>query len=264
MKPTVKIDMTGLNRGFNLAMEFSKRKPGVAANTAAYFIAVDAQLRTNSVQIPTIDLELDVAVYQVLGKRGKPLKGKRNRRFATTPSNSAPLAALIIQASVNSSSKYNQLTGFKYYRTASPFKGVSRAAGAAAMAQAIHNLIAKRHGATSYLRAGWSKAIDILFPLSSSKYVRGIRGRASGVFTYGADLGTAQPAPANSFLATCLIENDVGLTGKNAVSHNRALMEFGAPALQAAVDNEGKNQMQYFLDHAGRAELEIPVNKAWS
>lgn len=259
MNVSVKIDMTGFNRGFSLAQEFTKRTPADACNFAAKEVAFAAYKNTPFVTNDKIDSQLDVIVSPVIGKRGKPLK--RKKQFSgggATSMSGVPLAALIVQARARPGSRYNALTGGRYALTQSPFKGVSRAAGQRAMAALVDVMIKSRHRSGHFLAAGWLNSFYKLKSLVPSKY----RGSSGLPPATNEGLGDAIPAQPGT-RAVCVIENDVGLDNKNP-SHNRALITYGSPALQSALDGEGRKQMDYFLSKTGREDLEGPVNRAWA
>lgn len=257
MNVTCKVDMTGFNRGFALANQFTRKTPEQACNYTGKEVAFAAYQDTPFVTIPVIDAQLEVIEAPVIGKRGKPLK--RKKQFVGNAAIGVPLAALIIQARANPNSRYNQLTGGRYALTASPFKGVSREAGRAAMALMIDIMTKERHKSGHFIAAGWLPSIRILKALVSTRL--GGKARVSG--QYNDQLGTAIPAKAGESNTSCVIENDVGLEGLNGPSHNRALMTQGTPALQRALDTVGQKEMNYALSKMGREDLEIPVNKAW-
>lgn len=268
IQPIIKIDATGLNCGIALAQQYSKRAPAEGCNFVAKEVAFGAFKNTPVTGAARVDADMQKIASPKIGKRGGIIKGnqlrsgnlkKVNRKGKITM---VPLAVLIIQASVSPGSRYNDLTGSRYARTQSPFKGVSREAGRAAMAAAENQMIkGRRRSASGFIRAGWLKAMKILKSLSPSKY--GGNSRIPSGQNVEA-LGDVIPAKSGKTETFCQIENDVGLAGKNSASHNRALQKYGAPALQAAMDREGKVQMDYFLKKSGKEDLEVPVNKAWS
>lgn len=262
------IDMSGLQRGLHFAQQYTNRTPAQLVNTTGAEVAIVAKNTMPFVTMPTIDAELAVIKVPRIGKRGKPLKKSPNYKGGTgTSKNPAvPLSVLIIQARARPGSGYNQSTNSRYAIRASPFKGVSRAAGRAAMAAAESRMIKTRHSSGSFLKAGWIPAVRIMLTYSVNKYRRGSSAGPplEGAKSYfGANLGSATPAQAGSTNATCIIENLIGYEGKNAASFNRALQLHGLPTLQAAVDGEGAKNMQYYLDHSAKEELEGPVNRAW-
>jgi hypothetical protein len=268
LSPIYKIDASGLNRGLDLARDWTKRTPMEAVNTASLEVAIGAKNRLPFVTVGRIDTELATIKTEVIhiGKRGKPHKKTKNRFSGglgtSTKHPDVPLAVLIVQARARATSTYNQLTNNRYALAQSPFKGVSRQAGRLAMRLAVSRMIARRHSAIAFLKAGWIPAIKKLLSVSNNKWRRG--GAAfdgSGAF-YGGALGTAKPAVAN-YYALCTIENDIGYEGLNASSFNHALQLYGGPALQAALDDEGAKQLQYYLMKSGDEELARKVNAAW-
>lgn len=265
IQPTVVIDSSGLNRGLFYANQYRKTAPADSANTAAFFVAVATRNDTPFVTPETIDAELAVEVLvEKIGKRGGLLKNPHKRFSAKTTSANpeVPLAVLIIQARANPQSRYNQLTNSRYALTASPFKGVSRQAGRMAMADMVHKMIANRHKSGHFLFAGWQAVVKKMRKFAKLKYASTSVGNVNR--SYGeSDLGNASPAFRGSDLAVCVIENDVGLEGENAESHNRALLEYSGPALQRALDNQGKREMQFYLDKSGANEFFAPINSAW-
>lgn len=255
------IDTSKLSAGLNLCQEFTKRTPAESCNTAGLEIAIGAKNRMPVVPVPRIDTELAVLVSPVIGKRGLPLKNKKHFT-ATTGTARNPdvaLAILIIQARARPGSAYNVLTNNRYALSASPFKGVSRAQGAAAMAVLVHEMIASRHSASAFLKAGWVPVVEKMRRYSVNKYRLGLLAIGFDPQYRGGDLGKATPATPGQALAICVIENDIGYEGLNAASFNHALWQYGAPGLQQSIDDEGVKAMQYYLDHAGK-DLEKNFN----
>ena len=261
---SVTIDTSGLNRALDLAQKWTRSTPAKACNYAGRQVAFEAQKMTPKVTVPTIDTELAIIKPPVIGKRGKPLKKKM---FMAQPGGDArnmqgiPLAILVIQARANLMSNYNFRTNARYAGP-SPFKGVSRASGQAAMALAVHKMIANRHKSIAFLRAGWTPAIKTL-----GKYVSGNLDLPIDldVLTPENDkLGEAIPAKEGSTRAACTIANEIGYTGQNKASFDRALQQYGGPALQTAVDIQGVKEMNYFLAKEYNVMLVIPFNKLTS
>lgn len=250
--------MSGLNRGLKLAQDYTTRTPAQACNTAGYHVAVSARNLMPKVTVSTIDTELSVIATPVIGKRGKPLKNRKTFKGGSAP-DEVPLSVLIIQARANPNSRYNQSTNQRYALTGSPFKGVSRAAGRAAMMLLEHSMIASRHRSGGFLKAGWIPAIKALRSLAVLKYSNGIIDVAPASAGNVDDLGSATPASVGGLSASCTIENNIGYTGKNASNFNRALWLKGAPALQQAVDGEGEKVMQNYLNKSGK-DLEREFN----
>jgi hypothetical protein len=271
VQPTVKIDATKLNRGFELAREYSKTAPADACNFTAKEVAFGAYQNTPVTTAERVNREFLIDTQPKIGVRGKPSKNKRilkggkvvdyTRGSVTT---TVPLAVLIAQARANSNSKYNQLTGFRYYLPRSPYatgKG-GRAAGRAAMASLIDSMLkGRRRAASGFIRAGWLASMKRLKSLVPARYRKNSDVDSGGQNVEA--LGTVIPAKKGDAKAFCQIENDVGMDNKNP-SQNRALMEKGTPALQIAMDRQGQREMDFFLRKSGKEDLETPVNKEWA
>lgn len=266
MTTNVTIDRTRLDEGLNMALSVTKRSVPEICNTSAYWIAVNAKQGLPYVTPEKINTELGVVKQAVFGKRGKPLKNKK--RYISTrmgdSQQSVPMAALIVAARANPSSVYNRLTNSRYLLSKNPFKGVSRAAGRAAMAALIDKMVKTRRRSTKFLLAGWIPAIRKLMPFTKQKYIKGSARPLDGASQYfGGDLGDATVAIKGGYWTRAVIENAVGMEGQNAASFNRALMTYGAPALQIAVDREGEQQAAYALKQYEK-ELKETVQPKWS
>jgi|GEM_PF-3191717 len=273
--PTVKIDMTGLNRGIEIAQQYSRRSPAEACNTAGYWVAVNTKNAMPAVNVGTVDSQLSLVVVPKIGKRGRPLKrGKAYSGSAGTANQldggaigprDVPLAALIVAARAKPGSRYNTLTNARYALSRNPFAGVTRAAGRAAMRALVDKMAKGRRSSVSFLKATWVQPVKTLKRYVSSRYSPPGSGDPSdGNKQYlGGNLGHADPAKAGGPVATCVIASDVGTEGKNRASMDRAQQTIGAPILQAAIDREGRAAMQYYLDKSA-AELEKDFNAAAS
>jgi len=259
--------MRGLANGIAAAAQYSKRTVPQIVNTSAYWVAVNAKNGMPFVAPERVDSELAVIATPVIGKRGKPLKRKRTFRGGISEGQrrkDVPLAALIVAARANPKSNYNQITNQRYRLPGgNPFKGVSRAEGAARMRELEDRMIKSRHRSGKFLLAGWIPAIRTLAGLAVTKFLRGAGKPSEGAKSfYGGELGSAQPARENELEASATIANEVGAEGMNAGNFNRALMLYGIGPLQMAIDQEGERQMAYALKKY-EAELAERVNKHW-
>lgn len=256
MNVSVSVDMRNFNRGFNLAMEYTSRAPALACNFAGKEVAFGTFNNTPVTTPQRVDTELLVIKnsVQAIGKRGKPIK-----KIVTTYNSTGAMNLVNLRAWAGS--KYNIQTNQRYFIPGNPFKGLKVEARERALAAYADAMIKSRHrSANGFIRAGWLNSIKTLKALVPSRY-GGLAKMESGQNIEA--LGSVQPAQSGQSNATCVIENDVGLEGQNAESHNKALQQIGGPALQRALDNEGRKQMEYFLKKSGREDLEIPVNRAW-
>jgi hypothetical protein len=252
----VKFDQTKLNEAVEMRMRVisSSRTPQQIVDTAAFWITVNARKFTPFTTQAKIDTELSVSTRPKLFKSGKPMKTKKLLSFGNLGLNAkipkyadVPLVALIIQASSNPGSNYNQLTNSRFALTNSPFKGVYRQQGAALMKAAMDRLVKARHSSTHYLASGWLAPQRILYPLAVRSWGRGSSSDAGT----GADLSASQSArgsatPASSGLACfATIENSTGGIGPNADKQNQALIKFGSAPLQQAADLEEAQLLEY-------------------
>lgn len=245
MNVSVAIDTSGLTRGIAAASQYSKRTLPQIVNTSAYWVAVNARKEMPFVAAEKVDSELGVIATPVVGKRGVALKRKKTLAGKAMGRIGVPLAAMIVVARAKAGSRYNQSTNARYALPKNPFKGVSRAEGAAAMRALVDKMLKARHRSGHFLQAGWLGAIRMLRGLVNASFLQTAAESASG----GNNLGTASPASEG---ATCQasIENLVGLEGQNAASFNQALHRYGTGPLQRAIDGEGRRQMEYALKKA--------------
>ena len=265
MNVSVKIDTSGLARGIFAASKYSTRTMPQLVNTAAYWVAINAKNSMPFVQPGVIDAQLAVIESPEIGKRGKPLKRRKVFSAGISPlqdRKDVAMAVLIVSARANPASRYNLLTNQLYALGKNPFKGVSRAAGAAAMRALVDKMIKSRHRSPKFLLTGWIPAIRIMARFAVQKFMRGGASPSDGARQYyGADLGTAQVA-GEGWACAAAIENDVGMEGKNAANFNSALMKYGAGPLQAAVDQEGERQLAYAM-RKYEEELAKVTNGHW-
>lgn len=266
MNPHIEVDTSGLVAGINAAKKYSKRTLPQIVNTAAYWVAIYAKNDMPYITPQVVDKELGtvVATTVSVGKTGK-VRRKTLKLGKATGSivKNAPLAALIINARANYQSVYNQRTARRWALPKSPFAGKSRKAGAAAMRAAVNKLINVRHSAGKFLLAGWVSVIKAMKDKAVHKYAKG--GAAAGEHSssyYGAHLGDASAATEGE-VAVAVIENLVGMQGKNAASYNQALHLHGDAALQSAVDRRGQEEMNYALKKM-EDELAKETNKHWT
>lgn len=259
------VDHSKLTAGLEAAAKYTRRSLAQMVNTAACEVAIGAKNGMPFVPMGRIDAELAVITVPRIGKRGKPLKTKSNYAggmSATQRNNSAPLAVLIIQARSNRLSRYSFLTAGRYYSGRSPFYGVSRAQGAAAIAAAVSRMIKARHSSTHFLMSGWLPAIKRLLPLSANKWRRRSAGPPLDGHPFDESLGDATPAREGGFAVIAVIENLVGMDGKNAASFNMALIKYGTEPLQRAMDNEGARNLEYALSKMG-GDLKQITDSTW-
>lgn len=252
--------MTGFNRGHALAVQFTKKAPAESANYAGKEIAYTAFKNTPFVTPQKIDAELDIITLAKLGKKGQKLNTKyaKNRNYVSATADESG-AASIVRLRAWAGSKYNQLTNQRYFISGSPFAGLKGAARMAVIDVYVQTMINARHKSGHFLAAGWLPSIRILKAVVNPQ----LGGAAKIPSNYNDALGTAEAARAGQPVVQCVIENDVGLDGKNAASHNHALLTIGLPALQRAVDTVGKKELEYALKKLGYENFQVPINAAW-
>lgn len=276
---TANVDSTRLISALRLAATHTRGTVEMLVKYTAFYVAVKTQSATPFVTQQTIDAELGTIVTPRLGKRGQELSQKyaknkiysSGRRVPTTRGNTVPLAAMIIQSQVvrpdvarstPSAKRFNRLTHFRFARVSSPFRGLSRSAGRAAMRAAVDRLIKARHSSTHFLAAGW---VVVLKKLNAQ--LHGLPPMDSEVRRAGRNsndaLGqiTVEPIPGKF---TITIENMVGMAGgkkgDNSASYNAALMLHGTPALQAALDSQADYLTGRYAHRALKDRVADPFN----
>lgn len=262
--PTCRINAQGLNNALNVARQFSSRAPEKIVVSAAFFVAVKTQEYTPSVSAQQIDSGVGTIITARIGKTGKPLSLKQSRNrilssgkiIKTKTGGTLPLAVAIIQSQVNPNSKYNRMTNHRFQRPFSPFRGVTREQGRAAMRLAEHAFIAARRMSNSFLRGGWSAV---------AKMLRGrVYGATPALSFSGSGFGDAAIESSGTF-AMVTIENMVGTqagkSGDNSQNYNQALHKYSGPALQRAMDEQAISMMRHYHQKMFRKQLLIEWNK---
>jgi hypothetical protein len=218
-----KLEMSEFNRTLKKYRELSSRDPETIANTKAFYIARRATVVTPKANKSKIkrDLLSEITTeIKLLGQRIRITKSGIKRGKFITEKITAPLVALIINARRGK-------------------KGLRGLEGNA-MAEASNLLIAIRLKSVAFIKSGWLPAIKALEPLAA-------KGRAPNqdrtAETVGAQKGGAMPA-RGFWKAVATIWNSAEATRDN----KRALVTYGGPALQQAVDFEESSMRQYIED----------------
>ncbi len=255
---TAAVDVSALEREIPRILAFGRRTMAEQCVTSAVFVAFKAQQYTPAASIGQIDEELDLVTTPVLSTRGRrkgqPLRsGRKTVATVDRADGGVPLAVLIIQASVmnpfGEESLFNRSTGFRWARMESPFKGRTRAEGAAAMAEAVSRMALARHSSTHFLQAGWTPAIRTGLASPFYRYNPAFGSRAAARALPNSQ-NTLDPDALGSMVID-LAGDDCVVTVENAVGepegrsnltlaakHRRAALEYGVPALQRALDEE--------------------------
>ena len=236
--------------------------------TSATFIAARAQKDMAFVLIGNIDRELEVEVIPRIGKRGKPLKNKKD--VAVQSGVRVPLGVLIVMARGNPFSKYSQETGDRWPLTL-PSGGPGYKERLAAFVQAsLQRMVMARHSSTHFLLTGWTPAIrdGLASPLYRYNASFGSRRDASAVGNAGAagvkksgDVRALGMMTIDLGGDSCAVttENDVGGEGTNDVllkKYREALIEHGTAPLEAAIaqevaDGEKEIRIRFFMKTQG-------------
>lgn len=251
------VSTAGLSAAIRERLKYPGRSEAQIANTAAYYIAGNAKNFMPFVGATKVNTELGVTVSPIVKKDGTLSKRNRKSYGKGVSRSGVPITALIVAARANPASRYNvgdgdyKGTNSRYALAVNPFKGVSRAAGAAAMRLLVRKMVSARRKSGHFLQSGWIGAIKALKPLAVvSRRVSDAAPLDGAKFDYNdEERGQAIPAVAGSWRVSAEIANSTGLQGVNAANFNAALHLYGEPALQAAIDKEEKGIMEYAEAH---------------
>jgi hypothetical protein len=233
MADEFKWDQRQFDRTLAEYLQVSKKTLAEIVNTKAYYIARKALWFTpkaNAGKIRT-DLGEAKAVRLVKLKSGRWSHNQRNTITFFGSGGSAkgvPLLALIIQ-------KRRRLAGHP-----SPWKGVTRAAGAAAMLQAMREAFISRLHSIAFLKAGWLPSIRTMAPVADKT------GGLPAIDTrqVGRPKGEAVIAQPGLNPIAKIINHASTRRDRRA-----ALVRYGAPALQQAFDDEALSMKVYIQNH---------------
>jgi len=261
--PAVKVDVdvSSIQLAIDLASTQTRGSMDKLLGYTAYYTAVRAQKYLPAADIATIDAELSETVQ--VGK---------------SASNQMTMGQAIVLARMNPNSRFNQMTSNRWamQRPSLSAANFQRAYGDGGMAKSVlwefinnaeERMQAARHSSTHFLKSGW-KAVKQKIKAAGFR----ISGNSLGV-TETSDsnnsnrlpidlLGDAQAGGQGTNSSWITIENKVGTDAtfpRLAAEHNAALMDYGVPALQQALDE----QAQWMRDkYFPRAENEIAA--AWN
>ncbi len=203
-----KVNTAEFQRTLRRYREFSKRDLATIVNTKALFIARRALRET-----PKAD---KAKIAKELGRIIKTGKNAGKLRLAKGSQHDAPLAALIINKRL----------------------GTGRGLRGEAMAKTIRSFIASRMRSIAFLKSGWIPAIKALSPFAE---LRGAPRQGPAPVQYGRPKGSGTPARGSTWNPKAIIENAAGDNKEN----RGALITYGGPALQAAVDAETASMKEY-------------------
>ena len=270
VKITVRLRNDEMRQSIRMLSERSRRLPSYIVNKAVTRVARAAADNMPVVTTGQMDSELNALVTPRLSsrgpRRGMSLKsGKKDiQSFGPVGAGAhpdVPLAALIIQARVirpdvgptPGVKGYNIRTGFVFARTASPFRGVSRAAGAALMLDAMKRMLSARHKSGGFFRTCALVVWQIFRPAASKNPI------VSAAAMTGFDAvpsGGGSLSKAIGRLAGGTVATDVGYQAHASFwvaatepdtkgVPGGAIYRIAQPVWQRAVDDEAASIRQY-------------------
>lgn len=249
---TMTVDISNLAAAIPRILAFGRRTMQDQCVTSVTFIALRAQKLTPAATVGRIDSDLEVDVSPVLSTRGKrkglPLKSGK-KTVAVKAGVRVPIGVLIVMARTNPNSKYSRLTGNRWPILGMPSGPGSGPARGQFIAAQLQRMTMARHSSTNFLQTGWTPAIRAGLASEFYRYNSAFGSRRDARLTPNSmnkiapdQLGTLIVAmTGDSVVVTAT--NDVGEpVGKSnatlAEKHRKALIEYGGPALQQAVDEE--------------------------
>lgn len=259
----MKLRNNDLSNSLRMLAAKSTRTSAYLANKACMSIAIKARDMMPVVAPSKMDEELNAAVATDLVrlKSGRFSKSKKNRGFAFGPVGKGahpdvPLLALIINAQANPGSNFNKITGGVFARDHSPFKGLTRAAGAEAMRMTMRRVLAARHSSSAFFKAC---AGVVRFIFSDSIRNVPVAGLVSEVSEGAALTGTGPISGNVNRLAGGTVATGVSDQARATFwvattepdtkgTPGGALYRIAQPVWQAAVDAEAEAIKNHALD----------------
>lgn len=219
MTTTFKVDLTEFHRTRLQYMNYTKRDLADVLNTKAFFIARGAARLTPRVSAAKIAGEFGEAWEMRKSKRPRPgkqfVKGK-----------------LMLQAKIGEMVRLAVIINARRAK-----KGMAGLEGSA-MEKAVRKVYAARQKSRAFLASGWLGAIAVLDAIVSNR--KGAPPRDSSIKRIGRMKGGATIARPFWF-TKAKIWNSASTTR----DRKQALVKYGQPALQQAVDNEVSSMKQY-------------------
>ena len=274
---TATADTSILEAAIPRIVAFGSRTMAEQCVTSATFIALNAKDYTIYASIPDIDAGLDEMVTVVAkNRKGQLVKNRMTRGQS------------IILARMNPDSDYNAETGGRWAMTRPDFNvsGIGRAGRGSsyfmlkqrdkrAMWDFINNALERmrsaRHSSTHYLQSAWVPAIRQGIANENYRYnpAFGTRKQATANPSTLIDSKNLDPEHFGGGLTIELSGDSCVVTGENlagenegrsnavlAAKHRAALIEYGLPALQLAIEFE---VFTLNREVQRRLELEWPV-----
>lgn len=259
--PYVKVvDSSSLNRAIAMGLDVTTQEPRNLVLNAGRGIALKTKALTPFVTLERIDTELGVISTPILSTRGKrkglPLKS--GRKSIAVPDQS--VAMKIVLARLHPGSKYNQSTRQRWALDRATFSpGGGKAGFWAKVKEVATRMVSARHSSTHFLQAGWATVYQKLTLFRYNRaLVEDLAATAAtqpGVYD---DLGAVTLSGGGTNVSLVL-ENMVGMKGKNSESYNEALQKHGGPALQAGVDAQAAEMQARYLPR-----LEAALARKWN
>ena len=248
--PTVEtsVDVSSIQRAITLAIPSSRRSMELLLADTAFYTAVKAQAAMPAADIAAIDASLDEVVYT----SNKNPKFNEHGTMIVGGLQWTKGMMIAVQR-MNPNSKYSQVTGNRWpvaapgfargdYRNWEFFRDVAE------------RMKMSRHSSTHFLKSGWKGVFKKIKAL-------GLRGRFSLPSSEDNDLNTmgsktdAMGLIGRGGMGTAsqffTIENAVGMEGSSdalSKEHNAALMDYGVPALQWALDKQAEEMREHNLE----------------
>lgn len=231
---SVSVDTTNLQRAIDLASKQTRGSLQSLLGYTAYYVAVYAQKYLPAADMQTIDNELDETI-----------------NVGTRPGNTMTMGQAIVLARMNPDSRFNAMTSNRWAIARPDLQSskFEKAYGDAGMArrvlwEIIENVEEKmrsaRHSSTHFLKSGWK---SVKMRLKAERLIR-VSGADLDVDDNPQNrldimpLGNIDFNGAGTNRMTLMIENKVGTDAKYprlAEEHNRALLDYGKPALDHAI-----------------------------
>lgn len=243
-------------------MSFGRRTLREQCVTSAALICLDAQELTPAVDLATIDSDMEVIAYPEILKNGKASRDKKKQRAELAFAVDKSVAEMIVVARMHPGSRYSMLTGNRWPVAMPQTKGTADFWGA--VQDIAERMVRSRASSTHYLQHGWSPAINQL--LRDPAYYAGKSRVQLRAQSNVAPLNTVSPdalggATVQVYGDACFVtaENRVGSSGPSEVlneKHQAALIEYGMPPTQAAIDREAVMMSEKVQDYIDR---EMPI-----
>lgn len=242
----VSVDTSSIQKAVGLALKSTSRKMELLLADTAFYTARYAYEKTPYAEISDIDASLD-AVVQTTNKHPK-FNEHGTMRVGELQWTRGMMIAVM---RTNPNSKYSHVTSNRWPLAKSPYKrGDYR--NFEYFRDAAERMKSARHSSTHFLKSGWK-------PVFLAIKALGLRGRFTppsnenelNTLELPANTGGIDRGGMGTSSQWFRIENRIGLDSKYpalAAEHNAALMDYGIPALQYAVDKQAQDMKEHNLE----------------